>query len=719
MPTILLKKSDTPGSVPGTANLTNLAGGVEVAVNTADKRVYSMTSASAVIELGTNPSSLTCADVSATVFRSASATITNLIATSASITTLTNNPTFGAGTANGVLYLNGSKVATSGTALVFDGTNLGIGTSSPAYPLQVRRAGGAGSLGVSIDSVGSISRAVQYFSVGDATNVTAGHVWYYRPATATDTVGMVLNGDGNLGIGTTSPAAKFETFNSAVNAAFVPNTASTWRVAQIRNDGTGTAGSAAGIAFVGRTDVQPAGIAAIQSTTGGGNTSLSFMYVGSNTTTEGMRLDNSGNLGLGVTPSLWNSDYKALNIGSKGIVYGRVGSQETAIGTNWYRTTAAAFVYASNGFATFYAQDSGNHTWHIAPNNLSGAAAPASFTQAMTLDASGNLLVGGTSGGNRLVVSNTTDISMSSGAAGQARFEGNGYSFAIAMNADGAALYTNSAARGIIFGTDETERGRFSAGGDFYVGGMASANGRLSVRGPGTTTGYSFEAANSAGSTRFLVSDNGLIQFYKSDNGEAARFTSGGDLLVGTTVTTAGARLDVKGVDSTGVNYCVFFENSGGNLLLAVQNDGRWRSGTSAASPYNFVVGSTNRDLFVDNSGDIGYVSSVRASKTNITPDVDTDWLLQLNPVTFNFRKRDEEGNYTDEADGPIKHGLIAEEVEEVNVDLCFYDDEDKGGALRGVNYSHLITPMLKLIQKQQAAIAALEADMAALKGAK
>jgi len=119
--------------------------------------------------------------------------------------------------------------------------------------------------------------------------------------------------------------------------------------------------------------------------------------------------------------------------------------------------------------------------------------------------------------------------------------------------------------------------------------------------------------------------------------------------------------------------------------------------------------------LFVDNAGAIGYVSSVRASKTNITPVSDTDWLLQLNPVTFNFRKKDADGNYTDEADGPVKHGLIAEEVEAVNADLCFYDDEDKGGALRGVNYSHLITPMLKLIQKQQAAIAALEAKVAAL----
>jgi len=45
--------------------------------------------------------------------------------------------TLNQGTANGVAYLNGSKVVTSGTALSFDGTNLGIGTSSPASKLHI------------------------------------------------------------------------------------------------------------------------------------------------------------------------------------------------------------------------------------------------------------------------------------------------------------------------------------------------------------------------------------------------------------------------------------------------------------------------------------------------------------------------------------------------------------------------------------------------------
>jgi len=47
------------------------------------------------------------------------------------------------GTANGVAYLNGSKVLTSGSALTFDGTNLGIGNSNPTEKLEVVSTSGA------------------------------------------------------------------------------------------------------------------------------------------------------------------------------------------------------------------------------------------------------------------------------------------------------------------------------------------------------------------------------------------------------------------------------------------------------------------------------------------------------------------------------------------------------------------------------------------------
>jgi len=54
---------------------------------------------------------------------------------------VTGNITNTAGTANGVAYLNGSKVVTSGSALTFDGTNLALTGTSPIY--KVPTAGGS------------------------------------------------------------------------------------------------------------------------------------------------------------------------------------------------------------------------------------------------------------------------------------------------------------------------------------------------------------------------------------------------------------------------------------------------------------------------------------------------------------------------------------------------------------------------------------------------
>lgn len=54
MATILTKKKDTTGA-PGAGDLTNAAGGAELAVNTADKRLYTKDSGGNVVEIGTNP----------------------------------------------------------------------------------------------------------------------------------------------------------------------------------------------------------------------------------------------------------------------------------------------------------------------------------------------------------------------------------------------------------------------------------------------------------------------------------------------------------------------------------------------------------------------------------------------------------------------------------------------------------------------------------------
>ena len=51
MSTILIKKNDTSGHIPATGDLTNDSGGAEIAVNTADGKLYTKNSAGEIIEL--------------------------------------------------------------------------------------------------------------------------------------------------------------------------------------------------------------------------------------------------------------------------------------------------------------------------------------------------------------------------------------------------------------------------------------------------------------------------------------------------------------------------------------------------------------------------------------------------------------------------------------------------------------------------------------------
>lgn len=179
MPTILLKKSDTPSAVPTTANLTNLAGGVEVAVNTADRRMFTMDSSSAVVELGTNPSSLSIANnASINILTATTATITTLNATSATVTTL------GATSAN-VTTLTGTS-ATITNILDGAGKIRAIPSAgaevTTAYTLAVTDIGEYVTVGTS----GTITVPNDIFASGDVIavfNNTTGNISINCPIT--------------------------------------------------------------------------------------------------------------------------------------------------------------------------------------------------------------------------------------------------------------------------------------------------------------------------------------------------------------------------------------------------------------------------------------------------------------------------------------------------------------------------------------------------------
>jgi hypothetical protein len=140
-----------------------------------------------------------------------------------------------------------------------------------------------------------------------------------------------------------------------------------------------------------------AGTAALPAITTTGDTNTGIFFPAADTIAfaeggaEAMRIDSSGNLGLGVTPSAWGASWKSMSVNTVGALASTTGVTRLYHNAynndlnNIYRTTAAASMYSQDGA----------HSWFTAASGTAGNA--ISFTQAMTLDSSGNLLVGTTS----------------------------------------------------------------------------------------------------------------------------------------------------------------------------------------------------------------------------------------------------------------------------------------------------------------------------------
>ncbi len=114
---------------------------------------------------------------------------------------------------------------------------------------------------------------------------------------------------------------------------------------------------------------------------------------------------------------------------------------------------------------------------------------------------------------------------------------------------------------------------------------------------------------------------------------------------------------------------------------------------------YGDAISVSPRDLYISSTGQLGYIVSSKKYKKNIKNMESTDWLYELRPVNFNYKKNNSD----------IKeYGLIAEEVEKVNKLFVSYNEK---GKVETVSYSKLITPMLKALIDQKNRISILESQ--------
>ena len=139
---------------------------------------------------------------------------------------------------------------------------------------------------------------------------------------------------------------------------------------------------------------------------------------------ERVRVDSSGNFGLGVTPSAWDSTVRpvlSVKASTGSFSFGASVVDNARFLSNAYYS--GGFKRVAAGYASQYEQNAGTHIWYTAGTSTADSA--ITFTEAARIDTSGNLLVGKTSmgvGTQGFGVYSTGDIEANAGSNPAAYF---------------------------------------------------------------------------------------------------------------------------------------------------------------------------------------------------------------------------------------------------------------------------------------------------------
>ena len=474
---------------------------------------------------------------------------------------------------------------------------LGIGTATPDTSTLLTVAGAVTITGQNTGhgasrlKLGQDSSAVSQIRFYGADASTAG-ILQFTGSSSDGSVGaerMRIDSSGNLGIGTTSIVGKLDIASStaALNngICFVaPNVsgADNGLLLGLRYGTNSTIRSSIGLVF--------------ENLLSNFNSYLTFGTGTSNT--ERMRLDSSGNLGLGTTPSGWGGGWRGFHIAASGQYGGTLSYNGglTYLGYNAYNN-ATNWIYGGNDVATLFAQGgNGSFTWNTAAAGTAGNA--ISFTQAMTLDASGNLGVGTTGVfAKSSVVASTGSYAFYAGSATQGVYIGNSTGVDVVYNASGS----NTGAH--VWQTGNTERMRLDSSGALLIG-TSTLDAKLTVNGGAATTGILARFTNtvSGANAKIGFSDNLTYNWTAGTTGNAFTVSSG---EYGTVAGTERMRIlsnGYVGIGGSADEILRITGSSDGSARLRLYNQGTEMGALGSQTGY-FGSGGANQLLLLGTVG--------------------------------------------------------------------------------------------------------------------
>jgi hypothetical protein len=412
-------------------------------------------------------------------------------------------------TSGGVVYASSSSALATGSALTWNGSNL---FSTGSITLDT-------NLGIFFSGLGATTAGVY----GRASGAEIAF-------NASGAEGMRLTSTG-LGIGTSLPSARLgiaiPNYTSSSTSGMIrfqnPDIAADSCIQSYYVTGTGSDVYIGSNSFV-NTSGSTARFSGSYASSGiniGRNGNISFLTSTSAGDPQNrMTLDTSGNLGLGVTPSAWDT-LTALQVKNASLAgY----NNNIFLYANAYYQTAIGNRYIANGFASRYQQSSGQHIWETAPSWNGTGSDTISFTQAMTLDASGNLGVGTTSPVS--YGSNYKTVTINGTTTGVLDIQANGTTQLELSVGTNVAQISAVAASGVLVFTagGNTERARIDSIGNLLVGttsvqsGIPSDPVGISLYGP-SATGTGIFVRN--GIPLYVNNKNAsgnLIEFYCNGN---------------------------------------------------------------------------------------------------------------------------------------------------------------------------------------------------------